>query len=234
MKKKTFVAYSDWYQFCDWMSVEEKANLFDCIRMYTNWCERIEPLQTIKFVWNKIKATIDSDAGKREEKSAINRYNARKRREAKKGMQNDANAYEWIQTDYDTVTDTVTDTDTVTKNEIVPNDTTLKKKVIINKNNKEPAVKIYDYLKKLTGVIDGDLNDCVYLHYKLEDVNHFGGTTIEKLEQIIPIMIDKWLSKYYSISSPSKLCDNLGTIVSKIATGQFEQEQENKQHIYIK
>lgn len=108
------------------------------------------------------------------------------------------------------------------------------KRNIINKNNKEPAVKIYDYLKKLTGVIDGDLNDCVYLHYKLEDVNHFVGTTIEKLEQIIPIMIDKWLSKYYSISSPSKLCDNLGTIVSKIATGQIEQEQENKQHIYIK
>ena len=107
-------------------------------------------------------------------------------------------------------------------------------KSIINKDNKGPAIKIYDYIKKLTGVIDGDLNDCVYLHYKLEGITHFTGSSIEKLEQIIPLMIEKWISTYYSISSPQKLTDNLGTIVSKIATGNFIEAQAENSHIYIK
>lgn len=121
------------------------------------------------------------------------------------------------------------------KGEILSNDNTpYKKKNIINKNNKQPATKIYDYIKKLTGVIDGDLSDCVYLHYKLESITHYEGSSIEKLEQIIPLMIKSNLSKFYSISSPSKLCENLGTIVAKLTTEKFKEVEAADNHIYIK
>lgn len=91
-----------------------------------------------------------------------------------------------------------------------------KKKSIVNKNNRQPAIEIYDYLKSFTGVIDWDLNDCIYLLYQLEKVTSVEWTPLEKLKQIVENMIATWQSKFYSISSPSKLNDNLWTIISKL------------------
>ncbi len=100
---KTFVAYVDRYDYCEEMSNDEKANLFDCIRSYTKWYDCI-PLDTIKFIWNKIKKMIDEDKYKREEKSNSNRENANKRWKEYKNKDNrNANACERIPPHYDNV-----------------------------------------------------------------------------------------------------------------------------------
>ena len=107
---KTFVAYVDRYDYCEEMSNDEKANLFDCIRSYTKWYDCI-PLDTIKFIRNKIKKMIDEDKSKREEKSNLNRENVNKRRQWYKDKEkknkivydripSNANAYEPIPPHY--------------------------------------------------------------------------------------------------------------------------------------
>lgn len=88
-----------------------------------------------------------------------------------------------------------------------------KKKSIINKNNKIWAVQIYDKIKEMCIVVDWSLNDCVVLRSKLEK---YGGDPVNLLEIMITKMRDTWLSKFYSISSPWKLADNLWTIVEKL------------------
>lgn len=88
-----------------------------------------------------------------------------------------------------------------------------KPKSIINKWNKPWAIEIYDKIKEMCIVVDWSLNDCVVLRSKLEK---YGGDPVNLLEIMITKMRDTWLSKFYSISSPWKLADNLWTIVEKL------------------
>lgn len=90
------------------------------------------------------------------------------------------------------------------------------KKSIVNKKNRSPWIEIYEYLQSFTWAIDWDLNDCIYLFYKLEKITSVPWTPIEKLKTIVEWMIKTWQSKFYSISSPSKLDKNLSSIVSKL------------------
>lgn len=133
---KTFVAYVDWYDYSDGMSFEEKSNLFDCIRLYTKWNDPI-PLDTIKFVWNKIKKMIDADKAKRDEKSNINRENINKRWEEYNKIKKNTTVYEPIPANYVTVTVTDTVNDNITDND----------NKIISSKEEEPKGSIEEYGK---------------------------------------------------------------------------------------
>lgn len=108
----------------------------------------------------------------------------------------------------------------IIENDIIKEETTktpvgvpVPKKSIVNKNNKADAIALYDKIKEMCTVVDGDLSDCVVLHSKLK---LYWWSPPENLWIIIQKMKDTWLSKFYSISSPWKLADNLWTIVEKI------------------
>jgi len=87
------------------------------------------------------------------------------------------------------------------------------KKSIINKFNKDNAVKVYNKIKEMCTVIDWDLNDCVVLYSKLK---LYWWDPIDNLWVIIQKMRDTWLAQFYSTSSPEKLAKNMGTIVEKL------------------
>ncbi len=106
----------------------------------------------------------------------------------------------------------------IIKKEIIEEETTaeavpIKKKSIINKNNKKWAVDIYDKIKEMCVVVDWSLDDCVVLRSKLEK---YGGDPVNLLEIMITKMRDTGLNQYYSVSNPWKLADNIGTIVEKL------------------
>lgn len=101
----------------------------------------------------------------------------------------------------------------IIEEEITPTGVSEKKKSIINKNNKAWAVEIYDKIKEMCVVVDGDLSDCVVLRSKLEK---YGRDPVNLLEVMINKMRETWLNQYYSISNPWKLSDNLWTIVEKL------------------
>lgn len=100
-----------------------------------------------------------------------------------------------------------------TKQETTAEAVPVKKKSIINKNNKTWAIQIYDKIKEMCVVVDWSLDDCVVLRSKLEK---YGGDPVWLLEIMINKMRDTWLNQYYSVSNPWKLADNLGTIVEKL------------------
>lgn len=100
-----------------------------------------------------------------------------------------------------------------TKQETTPIGVPVKKKSIINKNNKTWAIQIYDKIKEMCVVVDWSLDDCVVLRSKLEK---YGGDPVWLLEIMINKMRDTGLNQYYSVSNPWKLADNLGTIVEKL------------------
>lgn len=89
----------------------------------------------------------------------------------------------------------------------------VKKKSIINKNNKTWAIQIYDKIKEMCVVVDWSLDDCVVLRSRLEK---YWPDPVNLLEIMITKMRDTGLSQYYSVSNPSKLADNIGTIVEKL------------------
>lgn len=125
MTKKTFIAYTDRYLYCDWMSAEEKANLFDCIRSYATACDSIEPLPTIKFVRNKIKKQIDENWEQYDKVCKKNAENAKKRREkAQSSGSKPANATACDRMPNMLDNENDTDSDNKKDIEIVSNDTT--------------------------------------------------------------------------------------------------------------
>lgn len=104
---------------------------------------------------------------------------------------------------------------------------------IVNKQNRSPWIEIYNYLQSFIWAIDWNLEDCIYLYYKLEKITAIPGTPLEKLKVIIEGMIKTGQSKFYSISSPKKLTDNLSTIVSKLMSENIAQQQGAKPIIYL-
>lgn len=127
MIKKTFIAYTDRYLYCDWMSAEEKANLFDCIRSYATACDRIEPLPTIKFVRNKIKKQIDENGEQYEKVCKKNADNAKKRRQkaqSSDSMPANATACDRMPDMLDNGNDNGNDTDTDNDIKIISKDIT--------------------------------------------------------------------------------------------------------------
>jgi len=100
-----------------------------------------------------------------------------------------------------------------------------KPKSIINKQNKPWAVEIYDKIKEMCVVVDGTLDDCVVLRSKLVK---YWNNPVNLLEIMITKMRDSWLNKFYSISNPWKLADNIGTIVEKLKS----EEQNKKSFIF--
>jgi len=99
--------------------------------------------------------------------------------------------------------------ETETTTAVVPS----KPKSIINKQNKPWAVEIYDKIKEMCVVVDWTLDDCVVLRSKL--IKYWNNPS-NLLEIMITKMRDTWLSKFYSVSNPWKLADNIGTIVEKL------------------
>ena len=113
MKRSTFICYTDWYDYCDGMSPEQKANLFDCIRSYTSEYETIQPLPEIQFVRNRIKKQLDEHNEKYIDTCKKASDNIKKRRDKAKSKDNIPSyttVYEGIPNILDTDTDTDTDT----------------------------------------------------------------------------------------------------------------------------
>lgn len=120
--KKTRVMYSDRMDYVECLSIEEQANLFNCILMHANALD-CTPMPAVKAVRWKIKKTMDKDQEKRDETSQKRKEAAKARRDKK--MQMHASASKSMQLPYDTETDTETDndTDTVNDNNIISNNT---------------------------------------------------------------------------------------------------------------
>lgn len=58
--KKTFIFYSDWIDYTQEMSREEKWLFLEAILAYQNW-ETLWDLWPIKFVWSRVKKQLDED-----------------------------------------------------------------------------------------------------------------------------------------------------------------------------
>lgn len=102
-----------------------------------------------------------------------------------------------------------------------------KPKSIINKQNKPWAIQIYDKIKEMCVVVDWTLDDCVVLRSRLEK---YWTDPTNLLEIMITKMRDTWLSKFYSVSSPWKLADNIGTIVEKLKAE--TEKQKTKRRVF--
>jgi hypothetical protein len=102
-----------------------------------------------------------------------------------------------------------------------------KKKSIINKNNKLWAIEIYDKIKELCIVVDWSLDDCVVLRSKL--INYWPDP-VNLLDVMIHKMRDTWLNKYYSVSNPWKLAENIWTIVEKLKSE--TEKQKTKRRVF--
>jgi len=110
------------------------------------------------------------------EKSKKAKRSAEIKREKKK--RNDANALQ-SQSEGNAIKDSIGN-ETIGK-EIIVNDNIMKeenittevvpsnsKKSIINKHNKQNAINVYNKIKEMCTVVDGNLNDCVVLYSKLK------------------------------------------------------------------
>lgn len=117
MSKKTFVVYYDRYEYCDWMTDKQKANLFECIRTYTGGTSGIQPLPEIQFVRNKIKKTLDQHHLEYEAICKRNKDNADKRRK-KKWWPSKVPVVPVASSGYQSMLDTDTDTDNDNGNDI--------------------------------------------------------------------------------------------------------------------
>lgn len=98
----------------------------------------------------------------------------------------------------------------------------VKKKSIINKNNKAWAIEIYDKIKEMCVIVDWTLDDCVVLRSKLQK---YWDDPVKLLWILITKMRETWQSKFYSVSSPWKLADNLWTIVEKLKSNWKEKKE---------
>lgn len=88
-----------------------------------------------------------------------------------------------------------------------------RKRSMVNKTNKSEAIAVYDVIKSHAEVVDGSLDDCVLLANKLKKL---WDDPSKVLDDIVVAMIHTWQDQFYSIASPRKLYDNLGTIYNKI------------------
>lgn len=58
--KKTFIFYSDWIDYTEEMSLEEKWLFLQTILDYQHWKE-LPDLWSIKFIWSRVKKQLDED-----------------------------------------------------------------------------------------------------------------------------------------------------------------------------
>ena len=116
-KKRTFIAYADWLNYFDEdTTFEEMGKLFYAILKYQNGETDVKPADpSIKYVFNKIKATMEADAAKHAEVSEKRAEAARAKAEMQKSAKS-ANADKCMQKDPDTETDTETDSENVSPN----------------------------------------------------------------------------------------------------------------------
>lgn len=109
MEKKTFVWYSDWYEYLSEMDDAQAGVLFKTIVNYVNGKALWELDTLTKVVFAKIKKQLDKDHENYLEVCAKRKEAIQKRWGKKKWIQKNTNVYKWIQKDYDTDTDTDTD-----------------------------------------------------------------------------------------------------------------------------
>ena len=120
-KKRTFIAYADWLNYFDEdTTFEEMGKLFYAILLYQNGDKDARPDDPgLKYVFNKIKSTMEADAEKHAEVSAKRAEAAKAKAEMQKSAKS-ANADKCTQKHPDTDTETETDTETDTEN-VSPN-----------------------------------------------------------------------------------------------------------------
>jgi len=222
--KKTFVFYNDRQDYTEEMSLEEKGLFLQVILNYQNWKE-LWNIWPIKFIRSRVKKQLDQDNLKRSEEIEKRRESWRLWWLAKNNnKQVLASASKWKQLVADNVNDTDNKND-IYKKEITPVGVPWKKKSIINKHNKQWAIEIYDKIKELCVVVDWSLDDCVVLRSKL--LNYWPDP-VNLLEIMINKMRDTWLNKFYSVSNPWKLAENIWTIVEKLKS----EEKRKKSFIF--
>lgn len=94
-----------------------------------------------------------------------------------------------------------------------------KRTLKIGKKQIDKGKVIRDIIKKFSPVVDGKIEDCYYLYKKIENAGFDDPPAF--LHYLIQAMIDSGKSVYYSYANPSKLSDNLWTIISSISTSAY-------------
>jgi len=221
--KKSFILHYDSLSVIDKMTDDQTGKLLRMMKSYHNGRYYICNDFAVELVFEQFKNQFDRDLIKYNNICERNSNNGKKwwrPQEPKEpsGLITNPKEPKKADSDSDNKNDSDNDSDNVNKNDIIKEETTTevvpwKKKSIINQHNKQWAIDIYDKIKEMCVVVDWDLNDCVVLRSKL--LNYWPDP-VNLLELLITKMRDTGLSKFYSVSSPWKLADHIGTIVEKL------------------
>jgi len=229
--KKTFIFYTDWQDYTEEMSLEQKWLFLECILVYQKWWKP-EP-GDLKFIRSRVKKQLDEDNSKWEDERE-KRVMAGKlwgKAKASKGKQVLASASKSKQLLADNVNVNVTVNDNVNEN----------KKEITLSNDKE-AKPVY---------WDPDINECLeiikeannwILDWTVKNNRRYWKLLIWKIKKIKNVENDQfswsdylksllqiiWDNTYYSgkIAGPEKIYRDLATL-QQVANKEFKKKSSH-------